>query len=171
MFRFLTGWFRRHPFLFGGANLIAGLIIGFGLGVYTLPILIAEDGLSETELAQITQAAEASGGLRSGTFTRDLEGSDAFHWGEGKIYADETRIWLDGKVSPGPDYRLYLIPEFVETEAAFYEIKDQSAEVGLVNAFENFSLDLPKSVNPDDYKAVIVWCERFGEFITAAELN
>ena len=58
MVRFLTGWFRQHPFLFGGANLVAGLIIGFGIGVYTLPILIAEDGLSETEIAQITTAAQ-----------------------------------------------------------------------------------------------------------------
>ena len=171
MVRFLTGWFRKHPFLFGGANLVVGLVIGFGVGVYTLPILIAEDGLSETEIAQITTEAQENGNLRSGTFTKTLEGSDAFHWGEGDIYADGNRIWLDGSVSPGPDYRLYLTPEFVETEAAFYEIKDQSAEVGAVKAFANFSLDVPETINPGDYKAVIVWCERFGEFITAAALN
>ena len=109
--------------------------------------------------------------MRSGTFVRDLDGSDAFHWGEGTIYADSERIWLDGKVSPGPDYRLYLTPEFVETEAAFYEIKEQSVEVGAVKAFENFSLDVPDTLNAGSYKAVIVWCERFGEFITAAALD
>lgn len=171
MFRIVTGWLGRHPFLYGGANLMAGLVIGFGLGVYFLPILIAEDGLTDTQLAEITIAAEQSGSLRSGAFVRDLDGSDAFHWGEGTIYANADRVWLDGSVSPGPDYRLYFTPAFVETEAAFYEIKDQSVEVGAVKAFENFSLDIPAGINPDDYQGVIVWCERFGEFITAATLK
>ena len=171
MVRYFMGWLGRHPILFGGANLLAGLIVGFGLGVYFLPILIAEDGLTETQIAEIIVAAEANGGLRTGEFVRDLEGSDAFHWGEGKIYADSDRVWLDGKVSPGPDYRLYLTPSFATTEEAFYAIKDQSVEVGSVNAFENFSLSVPEGLNPTDYRAVIIWCEKFGEFITAAELN
>jgi len=38
--------------LFGSAKFISGLVIGFGLGVYFLPILTAEKGLSETELAE-----------------------------------------------------------------------------------------------------------------------
>ena len=171
MFQRLKGWFSRHLFLFGGANLVAGLVVGFGLGVYFLPILIAEDGLTETQIAEITVAAEASGNLRTGEFSRDLDGSDAFHWGEGKIYANAERVWLDGKVSPGPDYRLYLTPAFVTNEADFNEIKGQSVEVGSVKAFENFSLPIPEGLNPDGYQGVIVWCEKFGEFITAASLN
>ena len=33
---------RDHIILFGSAKFIAGLVIGFGLGVYFLPILTAE---------------------------------------------------------------------------------------------------------------------------------
>ena len=29
-------------------------------------------------------------------------------------------------------------------------------------------LNLPENINPENFKAVIIWCETFGEFITAA---
>ena len=80
---------KDHIILFGTAKFLAGLIIGFGLGVYFLPILTAEKGLSETKLAELTSGAqaqtEAQSGLWQGAFVRDLEGSDAFHWGDGTI--------------------------------------------------------------------------------------
>ena len=164
--KFLKNWLEKHPFLFGGTNLLAGLVIGFGLGVYFLPILIEEEGLTAAEIQTIKASAE-----RRGTFVRDLADSDAFHWGDGTIYANETQIWLEGSVSPGPDYRLYLTPKFVETEADFLKIKDDSQEVAMIKAFQNFRVDIPKSVTASDYPAVIIWCERFGQFITAATLE
>ena len=50
-------WARRHLILFGTAKFIAGLVIGFGLGVYFLPILTAEKGLDETQLNLCLQDA------------------------------------------------------------------------------------------------------------------
>ena len=41
MFRPLIELARRHIILFGTAKFLAGLVIGFGLGVYFLPILTA----------------------------------------------------------------------------------------------------------------------------------
>ena len=81
------------------------------------------------------------------------------------------RIWLDGKVAPGPDYRLYLTPKYVETGPGFQMIKAQSLQIGPIKAFENFSLDLPDGVDVTNYRAVLIWCEAFGQFITAAELQ
>ena len=43
---------RDYIILLGSAKFIAGLLIGFGLGVYFLPILTAEKGLPETELVE-----------------------------------------------------------------------------------------------------------------------
>ncbi len=60
---------------------------GLRAGVYFLPILTEEKGLDNAALAQLEASAE-----RSGTFTRDLPGSDAFHWGEGTVRASDTRI-------------------------------------------------------------------------------
>ena len=80
---------RRHIILFGAAKFGAGLLIGFALGVYFLPILTAEDGLDKAALAQREASAE-----RSGTFTRDLAGSDAFHWGEGIVHVSSETLGL-----------------------------------------------------------------------------
>ena len=157
---------RRHIILFGAAKFTAGLVIGFALGVYFLPILTEEKGLDSAALAQLEASAE-----RSGTFTRDLPGSDAFHWGEGTVRAGASRIWLEGRISPGPDYRLYLTPTLATDEDSFLQIKDQSVQVGEIKAFSNFSLDVPAGINVGSYKAVLIWCEAFGEFITAAELR
>lgn len=159
-------WAGRHLVLFGAAKFLAGLIIGFGLGVYFLPILTAEKGLDQTQIASLSASIE-----RQGQFVRDLKDSDAFHWGEGQINVSQKKIWLEGKVAPGPDYRLYMTPEFVETEAAFLAIKDQSVEVAPIKAFTNFAVDVPMDVDVSKYPALIIWCEAFGQFITSASLS
>ena len=166
LFRKLLDFAGRHIILFGAAKFFAGLIIGFGLGVYFLPILTAEKGLDDTQIAQLEQSIE-----RSGVFVRDLKDSDAFHWGEGKINVSDKKIWLEGKIAAGPDYRLYMTPRFVETEADFLAIKDQSVEVGPIKAFSNFAVDVPMDVDVSQYPALIIWCEAFGQFITSAELS
>ena len=74
-----------------------------------------------------------------------------------------------GRIAPGPDYRLYLSPEFVETEAAFLALKPAMVQLGPVKTFENFVVSVPEGVDPSEYNTVIVWCEAFGEFITSAQ--
>ncbi|MGC6516857.1 MAG: DM13 domain-containing protein [Candidatus Puniceispirillaceae bacterium] len=162
----LLGWAKRHLVLFGALKFLAGLIVGFGLGVYFLPILTAEKGLDNEAIANLSQTIE-----RSGSFVRDLADSDALHWGEGTINVSADMIWLDGKIAPGPDYRLYMTPYFVETEAAFRAIKDQSVQIAPIKAFENFAVDVPAGVDVSQYPALLIWCEAFGQFITAASLS
>ena len=58
-----------------------------------------------------------------GRFGHDQLRSDTLHWGDGTIMFNANKIWLDGTVSPGLDYRLYLLPEFVDDRAAFLLIK------------------------------------------------
>ena len=78
---------------------------------------------------------------------------------------------LDGTISPGPDYRLYLAPEFVDDGAAFLAIKAVSRQIGAVKTFENFALDLPPAIDLGEYDAVVIWCEAFKQFITAGRLE
>ncbi|MEM1174119.1 MAG: DM13 domain-containing protein [Pseudomonadota bacterium] len=145
-----------------GTHLVA-LGIGFALGIYYLPILIAPDSPEIQEVQAVAAASEFAA-----SFRRDLQDSDALHWGEGEVYIGPESIALEGRLSPGPDYRLYLSPQFVETEADFEALKSQMVEVGPVRTFENFMVSVPGSIDPSAYSAVIVWCETFGEFITAA---
>ena len=162
MFRPLIEFARRHIILFGTAKFLAGLVIGFGLGVYFLPILTAEDGLDRTALAQLEASA---------VFTRDLAGSNAFHWGKGTVRINRERVWLEGAIAPGPDYRLYLMQEFVEDEDSFLAIKSRAVDIGPVKAFTNFSLPVPSDVDAGAFPALVIWCEAFSEFITAARLS
>lgn len=137
---------------------------GFGLGIYLLPIIIAPVSPSMMEVNEISMKADFSA-----TFSRDLIDSDAFHWGEGKVFIGEESITLMGNLAPGPDYRLYLSPEFLETEEKFTKLKSSMAQVGPINTFENFVVNVPEGIDPSKYNTVIVWCERFGEFITSAK--
>ena len=88
--------------------------------------------------------------------------------GEGVLAVTRDAISLQGRIAPGPDYRLYLSPKFVETEAQFEALKADMVQVGDVKTFENFIVPLPADIDPARYTTAIVWCESFGEFITAA---
>lgn len=142
----------------------AMLAVGFALGVYFLPILTAP---ASPEGAMLRQAAETS--RFTAELTRDLRGSDPIHWGEGTISVGPTRIVHEGRLSPGPDYRVYLVDRFVEHEDEFLPIKDEARMIGSVKTFEGFLLDVPDDVDVDDYTTVLVWCEAFDQFITAGQ--
>ena len=85
----------------------AAAFAGFAAGIYVLPILIAPPAPSAAEVA-----AKAAAAAYTAAFRRDLKDSDAFHWGEGKVTVGRDAITLVGKLAPGPDYTLYLSPEF-----------------------------------------------------------
>ena len=139
------------------------LFIGFALGIYMLPILTAPEGPSE---AEVTAAAQQA--VYSAQFTRDLPGSDFLHWGEGDVSISAKQVSFMGSMAPGPDYMLYLTKELVLDEASFLAVKEDSARVGSVKTFDKFVLDIPAGINPNEYTAVVVWCESFSEFISAA---
>ena len=104
-----------------------------------------------------------------GRFRRDLKGSDFLHWGEGIVRVGVSSISLLGQLAPGPDYKLYLSPRFVETEDDFLQLKPAMVRVGNVSTFDNFIVAVPEGVDPNRFNTAIVWCETFGEFITAAK--
>ncbi len=146
------------------ATHIAVLAAGFALGIYLLPILTAPASLDRQMLATTAQNA-----LFKAEFNRDLKGSDFLHWGEGTVSITPRKIVHEGKLAPGPDYKLYLVKEFVEDEEQFLKIKSNAQLVGDVKTFDGFLLDVPQDVDVGSYTTVIVWCEAFGEFITAAK--
>lgn len=140
------------------------LAVGVALGIYLLPILTAPPA---PDAAMLEERAGAA--MFSAHFIRDLEGSDFLHWGEGKVSLTESEIVHQGRLAPGPDYRLYLVPEFVETEAQFEAVKARALQVGEIKSFDGFLVSLPDGVALEEYTTVLVWCEAFGEFITAAQ--
>jgi hypothetical protein len=155
---------RARKVLLLVASHIAVATAGFAGGIYALPILIAPAAPSMDEIKAATNQAQFTG-----QFRRDLKDSDALHWGEGVVSIAPNAISLAGRLAPGPDYKLYLSPEFVETEADFNRLKKSMVRVGDVKTFENFVVAVPAGIEPAKYSAVVVWCETFGQFITAAK--
>ena len=153
-------------FVLLAASHAVALAIGFAVGIYALPILTAPEAPSASEVASASSQA-----VFTGQFRKDLKDSDLFHWGEGTVAVGQQTISLMGSLAPGPDYKLYLSPEFVETEADFNRLKAKMVRVGDVKTFENFVLPLPGSIDVSSYNTVIVWCESFGQFITAAKYH
>jgi len=151
----------RSLFLFG-THLLA-VAVGFAAGIYLLPILTAPESPAVEAVRSTAETARFTG-----EFRRELADSDALHWGEGTLSIGSNNIAFEGRLAPGPDYRLYLSPEFVETESAFETLKPEMVQVGLVQTFENFLVAVPESVDPANFNAAIIWCESFGQFITAA---
>jgi Electron transfer DM13 len=143
---------------------IAMLVVGFGLGVYALPILIAPAAPTSVQVS-----AEAAKAAFRGEFKRGLKDSDALHWGEGVVSVGAGSIGLMGELAPGPDYKLYLSPEFLETEADFHRLRSSMVRVGDIKTFKNFLVPVPDGIDPSRYTTVVVWCETFGQFITAAK--
>nr|WP_137918333.1 DM13 domain-containing protein [Hydrogenophaga sp. 2FB] len=153
---------KKALILFVSHALVA--LAGFAAGIYLLPILIAPTAPDATEVGALAAKAPFSG-----QFRRDLKGSDALHWGEGTVSVGPSAVALMGRLAPGPDYKLYLAPSFVQDEAEFHRIKAASLRVGDVKTFDNFIVALPPGANPADYNTVVVWCETFREFISAAQ--
>jgi len=142
----------------------AALVVGIALGIYLLPILTAPDAPDAAKLEEMAQGA-----LFTSEFTRELRGSDFLHWGEGRVSITPTQIVHEGRLAPGPDYKPYLVNEFVEHEDEFVPVKANARLIGDVNTFEGFLLDVPEGVDVSEYTTVLIWCEAFAEFITAAK--
>lgn len=140
------------------------LAVGFMAGVYTLPILTAPKSPDRAALQAASQSA-----TYKGRFERNLKGSDFLHWGEGDVSIARDRIAHDGKLAPGPDYKLYLTSDFVDTKQGFMQVKSQARLIGDVKTFSGFMVPIPPDVDVSRYTTVVVWCESFGAFITAAK--
>jgi hypothetical protein len=138
--------------------------LGFVLGIYVLPILTAPRSPDKATLE-----ATAAAALFKGKFDRNLKGSDFLHWGEGEVRVLRDKIAHEGRLSPGPDYKVYLANEFVDTKEAFLKIKARSALIGDVKTFDGFVVSVPSTVDVSGYTTVVVWCEAFSQFISAAK--
>ncbi|MEM9585305.1 MAG: DM13 domain-containing protein [Pseudomonadota bacterium] len=140
------------------------IAIGFALGIYALPILTAPPSPDAAMLEEQAQSA-----LYTAELTRDLHGSDFLHWGEGTISITADMIVHEGALAPGPDYKLYLLKEFIDHEDGFEAARADAVQLGDIKTFGGFLVDVPEGVDVNEFNTVLVWCESFGEFITSVQ--
>lgn len=146
-----------------GLALLVGLVLGTGLGIYWLPILIAPPAPSDAQVGMVAAQAAYKVEMRG-----DLKGNDLLHWARGELTVGPWAIALRGSVAPGPDYRLYLSPTFVQSAEEFEQHRSEMVQVGQVRTFDNFIVTLPATVDIGSHTTVVIWCEAFGKFIGAA---
>jgi hypothetical protein len=139
-------------------------ILGFMAGIYTLPIMIAPEPLSMLELATASQNARYKVMISD-----DLDGSDFLHNGTGEFYLSPSKIVFKGSLTPGPDYQLYLSKQFVENEEQFKQHQNSMINIAEVKRFDGFIKQVPDQLDIDEYTTIVIWCEAFEEFITAAK--
>ena len=138
------------------------LAVGFAIGIYALPILTAAPAPSERDIWSMSSQS-----VYSAQFTKDLKVSDLLHWGQGTLSIGNDYITFIGEL--GPDYKLYFSPEFVETGTEYEQLKSSLVLIGNVKTFDNFIVEVDAGIDLNAFNTVVVWCETFGEFITAAE--
>jgi hypothetical protein len=146
------------------ATHLATLAFGFALGIYYLPILTAPPGPTKAEVEAATRLVEFKG-----RFERNLKGSDPIHWGEGEVMVGRSQIVHVGRLAPGPDYKLYLVKGFVDTKDGFLKVKKDARMIADIKTFEGFIATVPSGTDIAAYDTVLVWCEAFSQFITAAK--
>jgi len=145
---------------------LAVLGVGFAGGIYALPILIAQPAPLPAQIEQVAGAA-----LYRGAFDPNLEASDWLHWGAGEVWLSQDQIAFNGELAPGPDYRLYLSPVAINSAEEFLRHKASLTLVGDVRGFDGFVLPLPTQTDLSAQRSAVVWCESFGQFISATTLQ
>ncbi|MDU3349693.1 MAG: DM13 domain-containing protein [Clostridium sp.] len=148
-------FFASHLALFG---------VGFGVGIYVLPILTAEKNSSADEIKEVKNNARYTG-----AFFKNQKGSNAVHWVDGKLYVSDQEIAFEGSIAPGPDYKIYLTKTQADDRNSFLKIKEESLYIGDLKNYGNFKKNLPNGVNIDEYTTVQIWCEKFEQFIGSAQ--
>ena len=146
------------------ATHVTSLAIGFALGVYFLPILTAPPGPDVAVLQAASQAA-----MFKTRFERNLKGSDFLHWGDGEVRLAPDRISFEGRLAPGPDYKLYLTKSYVDTREGFLAVKAEALRIGDIKTFNGFLVSVPPVADVTAYTTVVAWCEAFNMFISAGK--
>jgi hypothetical protein len=157
-------WKSVSIFFVGG---LLGTSFGVALGIFIFPYLFPPPPAAE----RLTEA-DRSRLVATGTFIH-ANPSDPLHWGQGKVSVYERTVFLepDFKVGPGPKYHVYLLPKAqVRSEA---DVKAATPiDLGRLRSFEGSQrYSVPESVNLDDYKSVVIWCEQFSVLISPADLS
>lgn len=104
----------------------------------------------------------------------EFQDGDDFHKGSGiaTIYQlpDESRLlrFENFEVTNGPDLRVILTKEGNPTEE---QVKNGIELEKLKGNKGNQNYDLPADINPNDYQAVVIYCDPFSVIFSTASLN
>ncbi len=156
---------RALEALFGG--LLIGLGAGIVLGLKLYPLLPAEPQVTQAAVAQRTPELVARG-----AFIQTNPYFDRSRYGKGKVsvYDDHVLLEDDFEVSPGPGFRVLLVPKSPIRRAAHIS-GVMYVDLGPLRAFAGAQkYDLPRGLSLKTYKSVVIWGATNKALISAADL-
>ena len=142
-----------------------------GASAATTPATTAADASGEQAGDAGSDGEEEEGGARLVAFG-EWQGSDDFHFAEGKVLIIETEpgVYIlrveEFSVRNGPDLFVYLSrdPDGWEEEGAI-NLGDLKATDGA------FNYEIPGDVDIEEFQSAVVWCQRFAVLFGHATLE
>ncbi len=121
--------------------------------------------------AEAPQAAQPDL-VATGTFIQpDI--NDPLRRGAGKVSVSADSVMLDSDftVTPGPDYRVILVPK-PAIRATGDVTNTMYVDLGPLSAFKGSqSYDVPAGVDLANYPSVVIWCRTYSALISSADLS
>lgn len=148
-----------------------GLCAGIALDRFVLP---HGTGTPAPAAAAVVapQAAKAGHVIASGTLIQP-DANNPLQRGAGGVSISDGKVVLDEDfaVTPGPDYRVLLVPKPAIRAAGDID-KTMYVDLGPLTAYQGSqSFAVPAGVDVSRYPSVVIWCARYGTLISSADLN
>ena len=147
-----------------------GISTGIALDRFVLPHGFQPPAPTAAVVAP--QAASEAAVVATGSFIQP-DANNPLQRGSGgvSVSAGAVALGADFAVTPGPDYRLLLVPKPAIRAAADLD-KTMYVDLGPLAAFQgNQSYAVPAGVELAKYPSVVIWCATYGTLISAADLS
>ncbi len=146
-----------------------GACVGIAFDQFVLP---HGAGLPTPAATVAPQAASAGTVIASGTFIQP-DANNPLQRGSGgvSISGREVVLGADFAVTPGPDYRVLLVPK-PAIRAASDVANTMYVDIGALAAFQGSQrFTVPAGVDLARYPSVVIWCATYGSLISSADLS
>ncbi|GEM48942.1 DM13 domain-containing protein [Deinococcus cellulosilyticus] len=143
------------------------ILFALSLSTLALPAVVyAQNGMKQTEMKQGTMMQEQ---LTFKSLHAPTQGRVSFQ----KNPDGTSTLMIKGlKTEAAPDLKVWLYKKAVQDAADIKKASGQYVVVGGLKTFSgNFSFKLPKSVKPDDFQSVVLWCDLVSTAFGVANLR
>ncbi len=152
-------------------SLIVGAVVGAGVMFLAYPFVFPPPQVNE-----VVQNASAKAVVARGVFIHPNP-KDPVHWGKGntsiyhQVGQNEVFLAKNFQVGPGPAFHVFLSESAnIKNNDDFKQAKN--IDLGGLKSFKGSQVyQVPQNVDMSKVKSVVVWCVRFSQLITSANLK
>ncbi len=148
-----------------------GLLAGVAIDRLVLPHGAAQPAPPAAAAVAPETVPEVSA-VATGTFIQP-DANNPLRHGAGGVTITDGKVVLgdDFAVTPGPDYRVLLVPKpAIRADADV--VNTMYVDLGPLTAYQGSqSFTVPAGVDVSRYPSVVIWCAPYGSLISAADLS